>query len=144
MPTISVRKDDATAKIALLLQDIQELTRLEETSQEILKQPVEQMLDSAPDSLNHLEERKTGLMRQVDRHSIELIECRRRLGAAEAESPALREADGRLMLALRGLQRQHQDNERILRLRMTLLGEDIRNVERSRQFLRATLQSVAA
>jgi hypothetical protein len=136
-----IPQNEIVSKITQLLQDIQGLVRLEEQSQECLKQPVEEMLDSAPDTLNRLEARKTELMRNVDLHATELFDSRQR---ADGSSDAgVKDAQSRLMLALRVLQRLHQDNERILQLRLTLLSEDLRNVERSRRFLRATLQSVA-
>jgi predicted nucleic acid-binding Zn-ribbon protein len=141
MSAVAQLEDVAVTKISHLLHAIQELVHLEEQSQEVLKQPVEQLLDTLPDSLNRLEEKKTKWMRTVDRYAIELTESRRK--RADGPDKALDEAQSRLMLALRGLQRIHQDNERILRLRMTLLSEDMRQVERSRRFLRSTLQSVA-
>jgi len=143
MATLSTMQNGAVAKIAELLEDIHAMVRLEEQSQEMLKLPVEQLLDGAPDSLKQLEDRKTRLMRTVDRHAIELFEWRRQSQPGRETASQLDEAQGRLMLAMRALQRLHQDNERILRLRLTLLGEEMRNVERSRQFLRTTLQSVA-
>lgn len=137
------RANSIRARIETLLEDIRDLVRLEEESQVVLKQPVEQMLDSASACLTRLEEQKTRLMRQVDRHSTEYFEARTAKGA-QAESAACADLHQRLMQALRSLQRLHQDNERILQLRMTLLSEDMRSVERSRQFLRSTLQAVAA
>jgi hypothetical protein len=143
---LALRRSDTLEKIELLMADIRELVRLEEESQNVLKLPVEQMLDSAGSSLGRLEERKTALMRLVDRHATEYFECRTRFGPAEAgpkDGPCAM-AHQRLLQAFRSLQRAHQDNERVLQLRMTLLSEDMRTIERSRQFLRSTLQAVAA
>jgi hypothetical protein len=143
MAPLALRRSDTLEKIELLLADIRELIRLEEESQSVLKLPVEQMLDSAGSSLGRLEERKTRLMRLVDQHSTEYFECRTRFAAEAAEGPCAA-AHQRLLQAFRALQRAHQDNERVLQLRMTLLSEDMRTIERSRQFLRSTLQAVAA
>jgi len=84
-------------------------------------------------------------MRLIDRHSTEYFECRTRFGGEGSDKNGLcAAAHQRLLQAFRALQRAHQDNERVLQLRMTLLGEDMRTMERSRQFLRSTLQAVAA
>jgi hypothetical protein len=145
MAAVIVRVANTLEKIEELAEDIRQLVRLEEQSQGVLKQPVEQMLDSANNSLSLLEEQKTRLMRLMDRHSNELLESRVRQSSDPVlHDPACADAYQHLMLAFRSLQRIHQDNERILHLRMSLLSEDMRHVERSRQFLRATLQTVAA
>lgn len=135
-------EDSAIAKISELLRAIHELVRLEEQSQEVLKQPAEQLLDNLSDNLDRLEEKKVKWMRTIERYAVEFLEFRK--GKSSAPDGPLAEAHGRLMLAMRGLQRIHQDNERVLRLRLTLLSEDMRQIERSRRFLRSTLQSVAA
>ena len=132
---------DAQRKAEPLLEAIRELVRLEDDSQTILKMPAEQLLDSLPESLERLESQKLKWMRTVDRYAVEWTAYR---GSARPATPELAETHARLIHALRGLQRVHQDNERILGLRMTLLSEDLRQIERSRRFLRSTLQSVAA
>jgi hypothetical protein len=145
MAPLALRRSDTLEKIEQLMADIHALVRLEEESQNVLKLPVEQMLDSAGSSLGRLEERKTALMRLVDRHATEYFECRTRFGSEPTgKDGACAAAHQRLLQAFRSLQRAHQDNERVLQLRMTLLGEDMRTNERSRQFLRSTLQAVAA
>jgi hypothetical protein len=145
MAPLALRRNDTLETIELLMADIRELVRLEEDSQTVLKLPVEQMLDSAGSALGRLEERKTALMRLVDRHATEYFECRTRPGAGkQPQNEPQAAAHQRLMQAFRTLQRAHQDNERVLQLRMTLLSEDMRTIERSRQFLRSTLQAVAA
>jgi hypothetical protein len=145
MAPLALRRSDTLEKIEQLMADIHALVRLEEESQNVLKLPVEQMLDSAGSSLGRLEERKTSLMRLVDRHATEYFECRTRFGADPADKDgACAAAHQRLLQAFRSLQRAHQDNERVLQLRMTLLSEDMRTNERSRRFLRSTLQAVAA
>lgn len=142
MPTLTHVEETLSRKTDDLLALIQELVRLEGLTQQTMKLPAEQLLDGLHPGLAKLEREKSRTMRMVDRCSLELFELGARLSQAEP-SGSWEAAQARVAQALRSLQRLHQDSERILQLRLHLLSEDLRQVERSRQFLRATLQAVS-
>jgi SMC interacting uncharacterized protein involved in chromosome segregation len=134
-------------KLQALAHTLNQLISLERETQRVLKLPAELFLDGVPPAMSGIEREKEGLMQAVDRLSTEVVWLRERLAMLGAIEPSLKamleERDLRIRQVLQSLQRLHKESERILKLRLTLLSQDMRQVEQSRQFLRAAMQTVA-
>lgn len=134
-------------KMQLLSHTLNQLINLERETQRVLQLPAEQFLDGIPKSMHALEKSKEELMSLVDRLATEVVWLRERVAKTSASDPAmaamLEERNVRIRQVLQSLQRLHKESERILKLRLTLLAQDMRQVEQSREFLRAAMQSVA-
>lgn len=134
-------------KMQVMSHALNQLISLERETQRVLKLPADQFMDGIPQAMQEIEQSKEALMQSVERISTEVIWLRERLTANAVRDPleaaAIDERNLLVRQALSSLQRLHKESERILKLRLTLLSQDMHQVEQSRQFLRVALQTVA-
>jgi hypothetical protein len=144
MSTATVMGPSLLERMQALIHAMNQLIGLERETQRVLKLPAEEFLDGIPVSMLGLEKEKETLMQLIDRLSTEVVYMRERMGQQDPYLMSqVEERNQGIRQVLQSLQRLHKESERILKLRLTLLTQDMHQMEQSRQFLRSALQSVA-
>lgn len=148
MPVNRYVQDRLASLLETLRVSCDQMTQLEHESQRVLQMPADRFMDGVPEELLALEDHKEKLRQEIDLLSEEIHVLR---GEWRAESDGDKESqthmealEGRVRKALQALQRAHQKAETIVRLRMEMIASSLQQVEQSRRFIKAALQSVAA